>query len=154
MKLLLLITTFCLNLSLLAEERDCLLVHFNNGSKMFFLLKDSPKVLFDNSLVSIGIEQYQFENIRKYTFGNSENIGTSISLPKEAGGNFRVENGVLYITTTEADKSVRIYTIDGKEIPISHKAAPNGLISINLSSYGCGVYLLQVGNETLKISVR
>ncbi len=151
MKNILLTILLSFSLNLAAEERDCLLMHFKDGSKAIFLLKDSPKIMFEDGVVSIDTKQYQFTNIRKYTLENSDQISSAIELLEGNSKDFRIENGVLYFAKNGGNSKISIYTVDGKELPMNSTRNKNG---INLSVYGSGVYLLKAGNETIKISVR
>ncbi len=153
-RLLILFLSLSLTLVLSAKERDCLLLHFTDGSRAVFLLEDNPKVMFEDGLVYIGTEHYRFGNIRKYTLADSENIGSGIEIVESAGKNVRIENGVLYLTQGKAESDVRIYSADGKEMPLTSVNKDGGVLTVDLSAYGSGVYMLQVGSETIKIIVR
>ncbi len=148
------ICALCLTSSLLAEKRDCLLLHFNNGHQVVFLLKDGPKVTFEGNLVSVGTGQYQFSNIQKYIIADSESINTGIALLDKESEKCRIEAGVLYLLTGNQSCMVRLYGSDGKEMPIDGKVGSGDMRSFDLSGYASGVYLLRVDDETIKFSIK
>ncbi len=119
---------------------------------MAFLLESRPKLSFASGVVTIATEHYRFGNIRKYTFEDATGIG-SVFL-EDAGDNYRVQNNVLYIKKGKESTPIELYTVDGKKMPVPIQTNDSDMITINLSAQKSGVYLLKVGEETLKINIR
>ena len=74
-KLLLAATMACIcAYSAKAIPRDCMLLHFTNGSKLILPVAQEPKILFNGNVITIMTEQYLLSNISKYTFEDSETV--------------------------------------------------------------------------------
>ena len=55
------------------------------------------------------------------------------------------------ITLSPKGKTVKLFSTSGIELPIKSKYIGNGMLSIDLSGYASGVYMLSVGKESIKI---
>ena len=62
-------------------------------------------------------------------------------------------NGQFYVTTSENDVNIAVYTVDGKVILNNLKITENNQL-INLSNVETGVYFVKVSNETIQNTVR
>ena len=130
------------------DEKDCIVVHFSDDSFAVFPITDNPKITFDEGVVQILTERYQIINVRKYTFDNTGNVGIK-DVVDNSGLTFSQDGNV--ITLSPKGKTVKLFSTSGIELPIKAKNNGNGMLSIDLSGYVSGVYMLSVGNESIKI---
>ena len=64
---------------------------------------------------------------------------------------FMSDDNTLKIRLKDVSLPIKLYTISGAEIAISKYFDEKGLLSINMSSLREHVYLLKIGDETIKI---
>ena len=130
------------------DDKDCIVVHFSDDSFAVFPITDNPKITFDEGVVQILTERYLLMNVRKYTFDNTGNVGIE-DVVDNSGLTFSQDGNV--ITLSPKGKTVKLFSTSGIELPIKAKNNGNGMLSIDLSGYVSGVYMLSVGNESIKI---
>ena len=130
------------------DDKDCIVVHFSDDFFAVFPITDNPKITFDEGVVQILTERYLLMNVRKYTFDNTGNVGIK-DVVDNSGLAFSQDGNV--ITLLPKGKTVKLFSTSGIELPIKAKNNGNGMLSIDLSGYVSGVYMLSVGNESIKI---
>ena len=134
-----------------AAPRDCLIVHFTDGSYVVFPLERSPQVTFDGGVVQIADKRYQVTNVRKYTIGDSEHAGIEAINSGDTKQPYSFDGNTIVVKVGANSQKVSLHTAGGVEIPISAKPDANGFMRIPLPSHSEQVYLLTIGNETIKI---
>lgn len=148
-KLLLAVAMACIySYSAKAIPRDCMLIHFTNGSKLMLPIANEPKILFNGNVVTIMTERYQLSNISKYTFEDSETVDIKNSTSKEYSYSKNGNN--VTIRLASANTKVKLFTISGLQLPV--QKSDDNILSIDLDNYSDNILLLQVGNETIKIT--
>lgn len=134
-----------------AAERDCLMVHMASGSWVAFQLSETPMITFDGGIVTIATGRYQISDVRKYTFTN---FATSIS---DTGNNatnacgYSPDGRFFYVRLKDAGMPVKLHTTGGIEVPTDLKPDAEGTVRVDMTRLGHDIYLLTVGNETIKI---
>ena len=139
----------CVPISMFAEQRKYLNIHLKSGSNVYFLLTENPKITIDEGILTVSTERFQLSNISKYTLdANAADISSSEGMEKMS---YLLKGKVAYIATSKANEEVTLYSLDGKELPthILHKDRSG--LTIDLSKYQTGVYLLRIGSETIQI---
>lgn len=129
--------------------KNSLVVHMNDGSYFEIMLNESPKIIFENGVVSFDTKRFLVSEIRKYTFGE---YGNSIN-------DVFAQNGVKYdldldgniIISPNNKKNFAVYTSNGQEIKVKSTSLSNGKILIGFSDLPAGVYIVKYGNESFKI---
>lgn len=145
----LLILAFALSAS--AKPHDCIIVYLTDGSYAVFPTEKKPRITFEGPVVSISDERWQIFNIKKYTIGDSEVTGiVDVNGGRNLKG-YSVKDGRVYVRLSDAKQSVRLFALDGKELPLREKPNANGVLCLPLPSQSGSVLLLQIGSETLKI---
>ena len=150
MKNILTIVLLVIGLSAYSAPRDCIILHFIDGSYVVVPLDGNPKITFDGNVVQIDSERYQFTNVRKYTIADSENSGNKETLE---GNSERVsfDKDQMVVRLNSPSQTVRLHSAVGVEIPIDTKPDVNGILRIPIPQSPNQVYLLTIGNETIKI---
>ena len=148
-KLLLAATMACIcAYSAKAIPRDCMLLHFTNGSKLILPVAQEPKILFNGNVITIMTEQYLLSNISKYTFEDSETV--DIKNPTNKDHSYSKNGNQVTIKLASSNINVKLFTISGLQLPVDK--TDKKMLSIDLNKYTENILLLQVGNETVKIT--
>ena len=146
-KLLLAATMACIcAYSAKAIPRDCMLLHFTNGSKLILPVAQEPKILFNGNVITIMTEQYLLSNISKYTFEDSETV--DIKNPTNKDYSYSKNGNQVTIKLASSNINVKLFTISGLQLPVDK--TDKKMLSIDLNKYTENILLLQVGNETVK----
>lgn len=153
MRWLALCMMFMSALYLAAKEHDCMIIHFKEGSYAIIPLNTQPKIYFSDGLITIDNESFQISGIKKYTIADSEGTGIDEIL-SDKGVNYNFMNDKIYVRTAKNNPTVRLYSMEGILVPVSYDKATEGMIVIGLSSLDKGIYLLTVGEQTIKIQKR
>ena len=133
-----------------ADERDCLLVHMASGGSVLFPLSGEPMITFDGGVVTIATERYQVSDVRKYTFGNYA-AGITGTENDAAAGGYSPDGRFFCVRLKDTSVQVRLYTAGGVEVPLGLKPDAEGVIRVDMNRLNRDVYLLTVGDETIKI---
>ena len=131
-----------------AIPRDCMLLHFTNGSKLILPVAQEPKILFNGNVITIMTEQYLLSNISKYTFEDSETV--DIKNPTNKDYSYSKNDNQVTIKLASSNINVKLFTISGLQLPVDK--TDKKMLSIDLNKYTENILLLQVGNETVKIT--
>ena len=131
-----------------AIPRDCMLLHFTNGSKLILPVAQEPKILFNGNVITIMTEQYLLSNISKYTFEDSETV--DIKNPTNKDYSYSKNGNQVTIKLASSNINVKLFTISGLQLPVDK--TDKKMLSIDLNEYTENILLLQVGNETVKIT--
>lgn len=131
-----------------AIPRDCMLLHFTNGSKLILPVAQEPKILFNGNVITIMTEQYLLSNISKYTFEDSETV--DIKNPTNKDYSYSKNGNQVTIKLAYSNINVKLFTISGLQLPVDK--TDKKMLSIDLNKYTENILLLQVGNETVKIT--
>ena len=147
-----LLLLFCFSfayLSVLAKPRDCIILHLMNGSKLVFPLTSEPQITIEDGILTIGAKNFIFSNVKKYTFGDMESDG--ISEIEISNGHYEINGEILYVKPLNPSMPVTLCTIEGIIIPVNRQFDINGNLIIQLPDGYNGIFLLSIGDETIKI---
>ena len=136
------------------DMRDCLLVHLSSGDKVAFKLDDTPIITFDGGVMTIATQRWQITDVRKYTIADYATSIVGNNADAETNGRWSEDGRYFCIHLNDRSAKVRMYTAGGIEVPLTCKADNDGIIRIDMSRMGYDIYLLTVGNETIKIRRR
>ncbi|PWM82280.1 MAG: hypothetical protein DBY31_03970 [Succinivibrio sp.] len=125
-----------------------MLLHFTNGSKLILPVAQEPKILFNGNVITIMTEQYLLSNISKYTFEDSETV--DIKNPTNKDYSYSKNGNQVTIKLASSNINVKLFTISGLQLPVDK--TDKKMLSIDLNKYTENILLLQVGNETVKIT--
>ena len=129
--------------TMLADDNQHLCVLLKSGMVISVAIRENPKITFDGTVMRVGNDDYQIENVSKWMVGDPETILGLSATQKDAQGTIVYNDGVLKVGS---QKDVHIYNSAGIEMPVE---LING--QVNMSSWPHNVYLIKVGTETLKI---
>lgn len=138
-----------------SNQAEELVVWLKNGEKIQLKLSDSLKTMFSNGNIVIESEsavfQWPIESIIKYTY----NLPSSSIERINATNDIKVSylNNILTIETTKPGISVKLCRIDGVLIN-SWDLNIESKLSISLSGYPAGIYVLEINGFSHKIIKR
>lgn len=125
-----------------------------SGNYVSIPIIEQPKIVFDSGVMYIGNESFLVSNVVKYIVGTDENIlglknvfkdGLRIDVISVENGNAQIEN--------YKGQTIKLYGTNGVEMPC--KVVVDGTSAkVDYSTLPQGIYVLSVGNETIKIQVR
>lgn len=99
-----------------AIPRDCMLLHFTNGSKLILPVAQEHKILFNGNVITIMTEQYLLSNISKYTFEDSETV--DIKNPTNKDYSYSKNGNQVTIKLASSNINVKLFTISGLQLPV------------------------------------
>lgn len=149
---LLLISLLFFPKALIAAPRDCMSIHLQSGANLVFMLEDEPQIFFTENGFEIGLHSLQLSEVVKYTFEDSEHLPEGLSETIES--DIKIRDGIVVIGTKHANDKVRLYNSLGQEISYLPIYSGETSAVIDLNQLPTGVYLLNIGSETLKIMHR
>ena len=100
----------------------------------------------------IDIHSLSLSEIKKYTFEDSQNLSSDV-FDIVANKAIICRNGIIFIENSSKKNSLHIYTPLGMEILYSPIINSDGKMIIDLNQLPDGIYLLNFGDETLKIKI-
>lgn len=133
-----------------ADDNNRLYIYLKSGDIVVANFDDAAKTTFEDGIVTVGNERYQFSNISKFTYGSSNNAIKGVQTEDEG---LQVNDRWIVIRTKDAERKVSLYGVDGKQLSINVTKADD-TITVNVESLPVGVYLLKVGSETIKFRKR
>ena len=152
------LSLICLLLTLTgikAADRT-LVVETTTSGRLSIRLSDNPEITFSGQtmLISSAAGNYSLEisDIVQYAF---ESVATGLGqVPSDELRFCYSANGQITIEGAESPSDVRLYAVDGRELPIQVSA--NGdRITVSLSTLPKGVYIISANNkQNLKIYKR
>ena len=116
-----------------------LVVFMKSGTKICIPIVELPKITFDGTVMRIGDGDYQLDYVQKWMIGDPETVG--------------IED-VITITPKEKGVQAKLFNAAGIEMPVALKTNANGQLLFDLRSLPQGVYVIQIGKETLKVTRR
>ena len=144
------LSLICLSLAAFAESQY-MIVEMKNGTSVSFLLADKPVVTFQNSYLEINKDAqttYAIENVNKFYFKEGESTNNEIT-PVESLRVISVDENTLEVQNAQPNLTVSLLSIMG--VTISQvNVNEEGSALINMPDRA-GVYLLLVGNQSVKI---
>lgn len=125
-----------------AEElKDCLIVHMQGGSKISYVLEDTPVVSFAGENLHVEAAQvsndHKLADVEKFTFEKS----TSLSAVLANECRIIVKNGIVTLEGLTPSIEVRLSDMQGRMMA-STKAGTDGIASLPLDNISTGVYIV------------
>lgn len=132
-----------------------LVVQTKSGARVFFECNNAPKITFERNTMSISTELFQIDNVQKYYF--TQNMDDGISVPTIDNGDsdsFVFKNGKIGVRVNDASASIRLTTASGISVNAKITVSDDNLLLIDMSELKPDVYVLSVGQESIKILKR
>ena len=143
--ILLLFFMFHAHTSFAADCEKSLIVLMKSGTMVTLSISEQPRIQFDGTVMHIGDGDYQIENVRKWMIGDPDEIAQGV---EEA----RRDNAIVYkngVLTVGSRADVHVWNSAGMEMSVRLR---NG--QVDMTAWPQDVYVIKVGNETLKLRRR
>ena len=134
--------------SMAGQKQNNMVVYFKNQTCLTISIDDHPQIYFEGEYIRIDTHSYSFSEVVKYTFGEKPSTDI-LSLPDDEQVTILEDGNV--IVSAEAKGAVRVFTIDGKEVNVSQHEGQDGITLIHMNELAPAVYLMQIGEKTIKI---
>ena len=156
-KLLFAFLLFCLPALMSAQKGKTLSVIMNDGTSVYFLLDEQPRVTFVDDAVKIvsttNETTIKRSLVKKFEF--VDEIPTSVNEVEEevAADRFELTGNSICIEGLAPGCAVRLYSIRG-EMLVSAVADDNGSLTLSFESLPSGVYVVNYNETTIKFMKR
>ncbi len=150
--LLLFVSAFCLS-SMAETNPTHLVVWAKDGTKVSYLLNESPKVTFsDYNLVikTDGVEvNYELSQMLRLTYENDE-FTKIVNVEGKMENPFTFNGETLMFEASDTELSVRIVSSDGILV-LSREVKKGNTLAVPVSRLANGYYVVKVNGITYKI---
>ena len=133
-----------------------LVIELRDGTKMYYLisLDENPCLVFDQGNMSINSDLFTVSEVEKFYISETDNPNRLTTPQQEEAFKSTgraAESLHIIIESLNPDKlpKVSLYSIDGKSLESSYSFKGNELI-LETSGLARGIYILQIGNKSLK----
>lgn len=142
-----------LALQVRAQERFLHII-LKSGSYVSLPVADQPMIVFDKGVMYVGSESFLVSNVSKYIVGTEDDV---TGVDKAAKDGLRIDasdaaNGKVQIENYNGQE-IRMYDASGVEVPCK-VTAKGSTAMVDYTALPIGIYLLSVGDETIKIQKR
>ncbi len=131
-----------------------LVVWLKSGEKVYYQLTDEPKTTFTDGKLTITSSTvnvtYDLPQVIRYTY---EGAMTPIDAPKTGRTGFRQNNDGLILDFVPAGTKVSVYDMAGVMLQ-NMETDGSPAVHISLKDYPAGVYIINVGDHSLKFTKR
>ena len=128
------------------------LVLNSGGEETVIALADEPVMTINEGILKVtvaGEEKVSADLSQGLSYRFSEADPTAIQevLNKESS---RLEQGHVYIAHAREGETVRVFTVDGKQV-VSQRINSEGTADIDLTTLGKGIYIVKSAKTSIKI---
>jgi len=135
---------------LFAEQESKLITLKADGTETVYALADVQKIVFENNTMTVNMKSgSDAKGITSVSFLLSD--GSGIEKPQLFSSVFVFPNPVkTNLTVSGADKGMKINLFDLNGKLLQSVIAKDNSTEVNVSSFPSGIYLLRVGEQTVK----
>lgn len=116
-----------------------LVLFLTSGTRVSIPVTEQPKISFEGNVIAVGGVSYQMDNVQKWMVGDLETVG--------------IED-VITVTPKVKGTLAKVFNAAGVEVPAGVKTDRNGRLQVDLKGLPMGVYVIQFGTESLKVTKR
>lgn len=135
-------------------DNQTLVLWLKNGQKVYYELSDEPRTTFEHGMLVISSNrirsEYHLSEVLRYTF---EGEFTGVDAPISDGTGFRQRGDELDIFGLAEGTEAELYSTNGVLLG-EQKASGSKSIHFTLANQPAGVYLVKIGEQTLKFMKR
>jgi len=137
------------------DETQRLVVWLKNGEKVYFDLAAEPKTRFSNGLLIISYDKtletsYQLSNVLRYTH---EGVCTDVNETKTHDLTVAQTKDGITLKNVPAGTPVRLYNPAGHLLETKTSNGTSA-VQFSLAAHPAGVYLVNLNDQTFKITKR
>ena len=126
----------CLSVLTLCASARSLLITLQDGTEVYYLLggDTNPVMRFVGKKLIVNADNYEFSNIAKFVISQTDDPNA-------------IETQTLSV---KGNKAVSVYTLDGKQVKVDVDAK-DGFSAIRTSALPKGIYIVRIGNQSMKV---
>lgn len=122
-----------------ATASSHLVLFLTTGTRVSIPVTEQPKISFERNIIVVGGVSYQMDNVQKWMVGDPETVG--------------IED-VIMVTPKVKGTQAKVFNAAGIEVPAGVKTDSNERLQVDLKGLPTGVYVIQFGTESLKVTKR
>ncbi len=134
-----------------------LVLWMNDGSKVSFSFDEYPKVTHANGEVVMTTESgtfsYSDSAVWKFTVSQQASEDTSVENISSSQPSWHKAGDVISFASAAPGSHVRLYSLSGMLLE-SNTIGTDGMLSVSLSAYEQGIYVIKTEKTTFKIVKR
>lgn len=135
-------------------DNQTLVLWLKNGQKVYYELSDEPRTTFEHGMLVISSNrirsEYHLSEVLRYTF---EGEFTGVDATIADGTGFRQSGDELDIFGFAEGTEAKLYSTNGVLLD-EQNASGSKSIHFTLANQPAGVYLVKIGEQTLKFMKR
>ena len=132
----------------LAEEQS-LYLYLKSGAEIVLPLSSAPIISFDNGTVTAGNFQYRFEDVDSYRF-DARPTSSIETIGIDSGAIIFDSKGHLTLYENYDRNEISLFDMDGHSIPCEVSITGNKT-TVNFTATSAGIYILKIGNKSIKL---
>ena len=138
----------CLFLIAGALSAKSLVLTLRNGTLVYYLLggEANPMLRFVDGDIVVNTDKYAFSNVKNFYISATDDPSGIVHIMGEV---YQYDHNIV-IVNTDKPMSIGIYTCEGHEVVASSQRV-NGQTIIDLNPLPQGVYVVTIGESSLKI---
>ncbi len=139
-----------------AKAQSQMRVKLVSGDDVVCKLSDSPKVAFADKVLTLTVgekdTQFAIANVQKFVFEPEGTTGISQATNGTQTVAFSFLDGQTVAVSHANASSLRLVDMSGRVV--AEQPVKDGAATVSLRSLTKGVYVLTVGNQSVKVSVK
>ena len=132
------------------------ILELNDGGKVTFLLDHNPRVVNGDEYILVcdldDVIEYPLDNVYRYRMGQDDITGVE-EIQNVTEGSIRPHAGMILISGFEAGAGVIVSDLGGSVL-FNGSTGNDGNLTIDLSGYPEGIYIIKAQNQTFKFIKR
>lgn len=122
---------------------DCVVVHGKEGKQEIIPIKEATEITFGAQTMNVGAYDFFLENVSKYEFADSQNLGIE-EITGDISG-IKIDPHGIISFPNEINVEVGVYDTHGIkcEVMVSGK-------EINMRTLPADIYLVKIGSSSIK----
>ncbi len=129
-----------------------LLLTLKDGTQVYYLLGGdiNPKMTFENGKICVNADNYEITDIKHFVI-SKEDDPNALDAPQANAQTPRLKGNVLTTATSIPAKDVHVFSLNGTEVEAEKTEGKDG-VSIDLNRLPKGVYIVRIGESSLKVT--
>ena len=156
-KLLLSLILFSFSAFVFAQRKDVLSILMKDGTSVYFLLKEQPRITFENENVKV-VSDTDEAVVKRTLVDRFEFIDELPSAIDEVVDNtsraqFEITGDAIHVSGLVHGCKVQLYSVNGQSV-CSAVANESGAVTLSIDALLSGIYLVNYNEITIKFIKR
>lgn len=131
-----LVLLFCLTAITLCASARSILFTLQDGTEVYYLLggETNPVMKFIDKQLTVNADNYEFSNIARFIISQTDDPNA-------------IEPQTISVKT---NNNISVFTLDGKQVKVD-TTTQGGFNAIRTSNLPKGIYIVKIGNQSMKV---